>query len=129
MAIQERLGGLGRICFDETPVAVGQVQDEVVSLPLDSGDDHQGLAEVALGMARRVRERHEHLPRKAAMLPHVVLDRGVSAAKPVLVSEPLEDALRGVSLLLGGAVILFQDLVDDAGVGSNLGRRGEICRR
>ena len=51
------------------------------------------------------------------MLPHVVLDRGVSAAELVLVPQPLEDAFRGVSLLLGGAVILFQDLVDDAGVG------------
>ena len=63
------------------------------------------------------------------MLPHVVLDSGVSAVEAVLAPESLEDALGGVALLLGGAVILFQDLVDDAGVGSNLGRRGEICRR
>ncbi len=100
-----------------------------MGLPLHSTYDHHSLAEVALGVARRVGERHEHLPHLAAMPPHVVLDRGVSAAEHVLVPEPLEDALRGVSLLLGGAVILFQDLVDDAGVGLNLGRRGEICRR
>ena len=49
MALQK---GLGRIRLDETAVAVGQVQYEVVSLPLDSGDDHQGLAEVAPGMTR-----------------------------------------------------------------------------
>ena len=68
---------------------------------LHSAYDHHSLAEVALGMARRVGERHEHLPRPAAVLPHVVLDRGVPTAEPVLVPEPLEDALCRVSLLLG----------------------------
>ena len=101
MAIQEGLGGLGRICFDETPVVVGQVQDEIVGFLLNAPYDHQSLVEVALGMARRVGERHEHLPRPAAMLPHVVLDRGVSAVEAVLVSESLEDALGRVALLLG----------------------------
>ena len=92
-----------------------------MGLMLHSAYDRHSLAEVALGMARRVGERHEHLPRLAAMLPHVVLDRGVSAAKPVLVPEPLEDALGGVPLLLGDAVILVQYLVDDAGIGLQLG--------
>ena len=124
MAVQERPGGLGRVCFDETPVAVGQIQDEVVGLLLHPADDHQGLAEVALGMAWRLGERHEHLPRPAAVLPHIVLDRGVSTAKPVLVPQPLEDALRGVALLLGDVVILLQDLADDSGIGLQLGTLG-----
>ncbi len=124
MSIQERLGGLGRIGLDEAAVAVGQVQDEVVGFLLHPADDHQCLAEVALGMARRVGERHEHLPRLAAMLSYVVFDRGVPTVEPVLVPQPLEDSLRGVALLLGGAVILFQDLVDDAGIGLQLGSAG-----
>ena len=52
MAFQEGLGGLGRIGLDEAAVAVGQVNDEAVGLPFHSPDDHQGLAEVALGVPR-----------------------------------------------------------------------------
>ena len=63
-----------------------------MGLLLHAPDDDQGLAEVALGMARRVGQRHEHLPRLVAVLPHVVLDDGVSAGETVLVPEPLEDA-------------------------------------
>ena len=96
---------------------MGQVQDEVVGLPLHPADDYQGLAELALGMARRVGERHEHLTRPAAMLPHVGLDRGVSAAKPVLVSESQENTLGRVALLLGKPQVVFRNPVDDAGVG------------
>ena len=44
----------GRIGFDEAAVAVGQVDDETVGLLLHAADDHQGLAEVALGVARRM---------------------------------------------------------------------------
>ena len=95
------LGGLGRVGLDEASVAVGQVQDEVVGLPLHPADDHQGLAKVALGVARRMRQRDEHLLRPAAMLPYVVLDYGVLAAEPMLVPEPLEDPLGCVALLPG----------------------------
>ena len=40
MAVQESLGGLGRVGLDEAAVTVGQVQDEVVGLPLHPADDH-----------------------------------------------------------------------------------------
>ena len=85
-----------------------------MGFPFHSADDHQSLAKVALGLSRWMGQGHEHLPRLAEVLPHVVLDRGISAAKPVLVPEPLEGALGGVALLFGDAVILFQDLVDDS---------------
>ena len=88
-----------------------------MGLPLHPADDDQGLAEVALGVARRVGQRHEHLPRLAAMLPHVVLDDRVLAIKPVLVAKALEDALGGVALLPGDVMVIVQDVVDDAGVG------------
>ncbi len=61
MAVQEGLGALGGIGLDEAAVAVGEVQDKAVGLALHPADDHQGLAEVALGVARRVGQRHEHL--------------------------------------------------------------------
>ena len=101
MAVQEGLGGLGWLGLHEAAVAVGQVDDETVGLALHAADDHQGLAEIALGVARRMGQRHEHLPGLAAMLPYIVLDRGVSAAEPVLILQPLEDALGRVALLPG----------------------------
>ena len=126
MAVQECLGGLRRVGLDEAAVAVGQVDDEAVGFPLYSADDHQGLAEVALGVARRMGQRHEHLPGLAAVLPDVVLDRGVSAFEPVFVPQPLEDALGGVPLLPGKPEVIFQDPVDDAGEGLQLGAPGRI---
>ena len=107
MAVQEGLGGLRRIGLDEAAVAVGQVEDETVSLLLDAADDHQGLAKVALGLPRRMVQRHEHLFGLAAVLPDVVLDDGVPAVKPVLVSEPLVDALGGVALLPGDLMVVL----------------------
>ena len=89
------------VSLHEAAVAVGQVDDEAVGLALHAADDHQGLAEVALGVARRMGQRDEHLPRLAAMLADVVLDDGVSADEAVLVPEPLEDALGRVALLPG----------------------------
>ena len=74
---QEGLGGLGRIGLDKAAVAVGQVDDEAVGLLRHTADDHQGLAEVALGVARRMGQRHEHLLRPPAVLPDVVLDKGI----------------------------------------------------
>ena len=103
------------IGLDEAAVAVGQVDDEAVGLTLHAADDHQGLAEVALGVPRRMGQRHKHLPGLAAMLSDVVLDRGVSAVVAVLVPEPLEDALGRVALLPGAREVILQDPVDDAG--------------
>ena len=81
--------GLRRVGLDEAPVAVGQVDDEAVGFPLHAADDHQGLAKVALGVARRMGQRHEHLLGLTAILSDVVLDRGVSAVEPVFVPEAL----------------------------------------
>ena len=103
---------------------MGQVDDEAVGLLLHAADDHQGLAEVALGVARRMGQRHEHLPRLPAVLPYVVLDDGVLAIKPVLLAKALEDALGRVALLPGTPEIVLQDPVDDAGEGLQLGPLG-----
>ena len=65
----EGLGGLGRIGPHEATVAVGQIQDESVGFPLHAADDHQRLAKVALGMARRMGQRDEHLPSITTTLP------------------------------------------------------------
>ena len=126
MAVQEGLGGLGRVGLDEASVAVGQVNDEAVGFLLHPANDHQGLAEVALGVAWGVGQRDEHLPGLAAVLPDVVLDDGVLADEPILVPQPLEDPLRRVALLPGNAQVRLQDPVDDAGEGLQLGLPGWI---
>ena len=92
-----------------------------MGLLLHARDDHQGFAEVALGVTRQVGQRHEHLPGPPAVLPNVVLDDGVSTIEAVLVPEPLEDALRRVALLPGNPVILFEDAVDDTREGLEFG--------
>ena len=106
------------------PSLWGAVQDEAVGLPFHSADDHQCLAEVALGMPRGVGQGHEHLPGLAAVLPHVILDDGVSAAEAVFVPQALEDTLGGVALLPGKPEIILQDPVDDGGEGLQLGTLG-----
>ena len=124
MAVQEGLGGLGRVGLDEATVAVGQVDDEAVGLLLHAADDHQGLAEVALGVARRMGQGHEHLPGLTAMLSDVVLDRGVSAVESVLVPQPLEYPLGRVALLPETPEVVLQDPVDDTSEGLQLGTPG-----
>ena len=126
MAVQEGLDGLGRIGLDEAAVAVGQVDDETVGLPLHATDDHQSLAEVALRVARRVGQRHEHLLGLTAMLSDVVLDGGVSAVEPVLVPEALEYPLGRVALPLGTREVILQDGVNHPGEGLKLGPAGWV---
>ena len=57
------------IGLQEAVVAVGQVQDESVGLLLHSADDHQGLAEVALGVARGDGTTARTSPASAADVP------------------------------------------------------------
>ena len=71
-------------------------------------------------------QRHEHLLRPPPMFPHVILHDGVLAGEPVLVPQPLEDALGGVALLPGNPKIVFQYPVDDAGKGLQLGTAGRV---
>ena len=75
-----------------------------------------GLPEIALGVARSMGQRHEHLPDPTPVLPDVVLDYGVLTIEPVLVPQSLEDPLGRVALLSGNSAIGFQDRVNYAGV-------------
>ena len=68
-------------------------------LLLDAADDDHRLAEIGLGMTRRMRQRHEHLPAAPFALAHVILDDRVAAGEPVLVPQPLEHPLGRVALL------------------------------
>ena len=82
---------------------------------VDAADEHGRFAEVDLGMAGRMLQRHEHLPPAAAALADVVLHDGVAAGEARLVPEPLEHPVRGVALLGALAEIVSQPLLDDLG--------------
>ena len=61
VAVEEGLDPLGRVGLDEAGIRVRQVEAEEVDLLPDAPDHRHRLAEVDLGMAGRMGERHEHL--------------------------------------------------------------------
>ena len=103
---------------------MGQVQHEVVHLALHTGDHRHRLSEVALGLARCMGQGDEHLLRPSPPLADVVLHYGVLTGEPMLVPEPLKDALRRVALLPGDLSVSFQDGVNHPGEGLKLGPAG-----
>ena len=115
VTVDPGLGGRRRIGPDEAGGAVRQIEGEEVCRLLDAADHHGRFAEVGLGVAGRVMQRHEHLPAAPSMLADVVLHDGVAADKPVLVPEPLEHPLGRVALLGALAEIVQQPLLDDRG--------------
>ena len=115
VAVGPRLGRRRRVGADVTGIAVRQVEGEEVRLLLDPADHHQRLAEVRLGVTGRMVQRHEHLPAAPLVLAQIGLHDGVAAGEPVLVAQPVEDPLRGVTLLARAVRVLAQPSVDDLG--------------
>src|SRR5947208_2907486 len=110
-----------------------QIEREEVGFLPDPADHHQRFAEISLGMARGVVQRDKHLPPAAQLIAHVILDDGVAAGEPVLVSKPIKNPLGRVALLAVLANVVGQPLVDDLGKLVQLGpldrRRPPIPRR
>ena len=73
MAVEEGLGRLTRIGLDEPDVGMGQDQAEEGNLLPPAPDLHHRLAEVDLGVARRVMQRHKSLARQLPPGAHIVL--------------------------------------------------------
>ena len=113
MPVDPRLGRRRRVGPHIAGVAVRQIEDEEVRLARHTPDHRTRLAEVRLPMARRMDQRHEHLPPPAAVLAHIVLHDRVAAAEPVLGAKPVENALGRVALLAQLLQILLQPPVDD----------------
>ena len=82
--VQKGLGALGRVGFDEAGIRVGQVEAEEVDRLPDAADHRHCLAEVGLGMAGRVGQRHKHLLGPGTLLAHIVLHDRVAAGIAVL---------------------------------------------
>ena len=84
MAVEEGLDPLGRVGLDEAGIRVRQIETEEVDLLLDTPDHRHRLAEVDLGVAGRMGERHEHLLDAGMLLAQVIFDDRVAAGKAVL---------------------------------------------
>ncbi len=99
MALEEGLDPLRRVGLDEARIRVRQVKAEKVDLLPDTTDHRHRLAEVDLGMAGRVGERHEYLAPLLPPLADVALHGRVAAGKAVLGAQALVDPLGRVPLL------------------------------
>ena len=82
--VTERLRRLGRKRLHKRVVAVWEIDDQVVRLPFDASDHDQRFAEVGLGVARRMCQRHEHLLPAQPLLAHVGFHDRVAAREAVL---------------------------------------------
>ena len=104
-----------RVGRHKAGIAVGKHHNKKMRPVLDPGDDRIRFAKVPLGIARSVRQRHEHLPQATATFTNVILHDGLLTRKPMLVAQTLEDPLRRVMLLAVNRSVLFQNTVDDVG--------------
>ena len=77
-----------RIGPHEIGIAVRQIHDEKIRLLLDTADDDNRFAKICLRMARRMGQRHEHLPGPPLMLTHVILDDRIAAGEAMLSLKP-----------------------------------------
>src|SRR5665811_784591 len=83
-----------------------------MDLALDATDDADGLTEVGLSMPRRMHQRHEHLLRPLTPAGHIILHNRDAAREPILITEPLEDPLRRMLLLLRSRLVVPKNAVD-----------------
>jgi len=102
-----------RVGRNEAGIAAGKSHNEKMRPMLDSGDDRIRLAKVRLGMPRRVRQRHEHLPQTTAPFANVILYDRLLTREAMFVAKTLEDPLRRMPLLAVNRSVLFQNTVDD----------------
>jgi len=108
----ERLRAFPRKHLAEEGVAEWQRDHEVGDfglLPLQKDDR---FAEVGLGLARGVRQRHEHLGRAGPPGTHGVADHTDPALVTALAPQSIEDPLDRMTLLGRGLLVLLENLMD-----------------
>ena len=113
MPVQPSLRRRRRVGRNKAGIAVRKRHDEKMRAMHDAGNDRIRLAKVRLGMTRRVRQRHEHLPQTKVPFANVILHDRLLAREAMCVTKTLEDPLRRVPLLAVNRAILFQNAVDD----------------
>lgn len=129
MAIHPGLGHCCGMSPDITGIAVREVQHEEVRLLFNTTDPDQSIAEVGLSVARRMRQRHEHLLTASVPLSHVILDDRVAAGEAAFLATPVNTRF-AVCRCLGGMVRSASSHPPITGMkGSGFGRRTSAVRR
>src|SRR5277367_1717657 len=113
MPFQKGLRALPRKDLDEDRSRVRQRHHEQRDLGLLASQPDRRLAEVDLGLTRRMRQRQKDFLLRLLPGPDRVLHHRVAALVTVLVAQPLEDPSGRVSLLLRRLPVVGEDLVND----------------
>ncbi len=121
MSFEECFGAFPREGHHEHSVAVDHAHDEkgdLRQLPANTG---QGVAEVHLGFARRLSQRHEHLlGSRLAQLPHGIPDRRISACEAFF-AEQFPHSFDCVALLARLGFAFFEQFVNSPQPRANYG--------
>src|SRR3984885_13850820 len=113
MSFQEGLRALSRKNLDRDRPGVRQRHHEQGDLGLLAGQLDRRLAEVALGLTRRMRQRQKDFLARLLPCPDRVLHHGLATLVTVFIAESLEDPLRRVPLLLRRLAVAGEGLVND----------------
>ena len=79
----------------------------------NTADLDHGLTKICLGMAGRMRQRHEHLPAALLALSDVILDDRVAAGETVLFAKAVKYPLRRMTLLARNLTVTIKPCIDD----------------
>ena len=118
-----------RVGRNKAGIAVRKRHDEKMRAMHDAGNDRIRLAKVRLGMTRRVRQRHEHLPQTKVPFANVILHDRLLARAAMFVTKTLEDPLRRVPLLAVNRAISSRMPSMISVNGASFGRFGGWRRR
>ena len=125
VAFPEGFGALAIEGHDEHDAGVRQTQDEELDLAQCAAEAGQRLAEIDLGLAGAMGQRHEDLAAELLVLAHGLLDGGV-AALVTLLAQALEESLGAVALLGGQFLVGLEDRLDAPEPRADLGF-GPVC--
>lgn len=88
---------------------------------LNTANRNHRLAEISLGVAGGMGQRHKHLSTARAMVADIVLDHRIAPLDLVLIPQTLRNVPGGMSLLTVPVEIVMQRLNNEAGETIHLG--------
>ena len=99
--------------MDKTGIRVRQVHRKEVNLLFHPANNRPGLAEVCLGMARWMGQRHEDLTVTLATGANVIFYDRHTTRVTMFIAKPFEYPLRGVVLLRAPLPLVIKYLIDN----------------
>src|SRR5208337_2750887 len=97
-------------------VALGRpaeaILEQIMEANLLARDVAIGLAKIRLGLPRTMAQRHKHLARSQCRLRNILAHYRIAAGEALFASQPLENPMRRMALLLVNAPVAFKHGVD-----------------